>query len=207
MAKKILYKVKAYHCPKCGSPTDPAKKYCDYCGRELKVRTDMWHSHLRILIDSGNYVYWDEIMDVKFGPKPEPLECTVLGDSCRHYFQPRSMEENFKIVVPMTWRSAELFDLDFEGLHDIRFEFIGRDREHAWECKSYIQNKSLEGFGTGEIAKCTMNFTSVDGLTEFNSAIPEEIMREMACPNCGAPIDNRLGACLFCSGWTEIEWK
>jgi uncharacterized OB-fold protein len=207
MAKRILYKTKAYHCPKCGGITDPTKKYCEYCGRELKVRTDIWHSPLRILIDSGNYVYWDEIMNVQFGPKPEQIECTMSGDSYRHYIQPRAVSESIEIVVPMTWRSAELMELDFKGLHDIRFEFIGRDREHAWECKSYIQNKTIEGFSAGEIAKCTINLTSVDRLTEFKSAIPEEVMKEMRCPNCGAPIDNRLGACNFCSGWSEVEWQ
>ena len=207
MAKKILYKIKAYHCPKCGGITDPAKKYCDYCGRELKVRTDMWHSPMRLLIDSGKYVYWDEIMDVEFEPEPLMIECTTAEDDYVHYIQPLKQTQDFKIVIPMTWRSAELMELDFKGLHDIRFEYIGRDWDHAWECKSFIQNKTIEGFGTGEIAKCTINFTSIDRLTEFNSAIPEEVIKEMRCPNCGAPIDNRLGACLFCSGWSEVLWQ
>lgn len=205
MAKKILYKIKAYHCPKCGGITDPKKKYCEYCGRELIVRTDIWHSPLRLLVDSGNYIYWDEIMDFNMDIEPQIIDCTCLEDTTRRYLKPRNTERKFQVVLPMTWRTAEILQADYKGIHNIRFEYLGK-REAAMECESYISEGKFD-IGAGEIGKLTLNFVSVGGVNYFSSAIPEEIMRQIRCPNCGAPIDNRLGTCRFCSGWSEVMWQ
>lgn len=206
MAKKILYKIKAYHCPKCGSPTDPAKKYCDYCGRELKVRTDVRENPIRLLIDSGNFVYWDEILDIDIVPMSQSIECTTLSDSYSHFIQPSRINWDFKIVLPMTWRSIELRKLNYQGIHDIRFEYIKKGFEGAWECKSCIQNFQVETFGPDELGKCEISFTMLDEMKAFNSAIPIDVLEAARCPNCGSPLNNRFGACKYCSGWSEILW-
>ena len=47
----------------------------------------------------------------------------------------------------------------------------------------------------------------VDEMKSFDSFIPKDVLDELRCPNCGAPIKSRLCACDYCGGWSEVSWK
>lgn len=201
MAKKILYKIKAYHCPKCGGITDPAKKYCEYCGRDISLRTENKQKQMRLLIDSGNYVFWDELWDVHFSDA-QTLDCTTLEDETRHMiYTPPRLE--FSIKLPMTSRGWELRSLNYRNKHKVRFEMSNADMAFETECFIYDMNYKM---GDKDYGVCNINFEGIGDMQLFNSSIPIDVLEEMRCPNCGAPINNRLGACIYCSGWSEVEW-
>lgn len=200
MAKKILYKVKAYHCPRCGSPTEPTKKYCDFCKRDLAIRSkNHGDNMIRLLVDCGNFIFFDEIHKIEFEEERQYLDATCLGDSyVRQLVSP--LTYNFKIKMLFTQRGLELLKTGYTGIHKIRFENLGSDQ--SYECDSYIVN-SIREITSYEMQ--TISFISV-GNPVFGGAIPQEVLSEMRCPNCGAKITSRYGACSYCSGWIEAEW-
>lgn len=202
MAKKILYKVTAYHCPRCGSPTEPTKKYCDYCERDLAIRSkNHGNNKIRLLIDCGNYVFFDNIINFENTSTPQTIDCTTLDDSyCRTI---TGINYNtFSVTMPSSARTAELFRLDYKGIHRIRFEHLGTDIGFEQEC--YISN-ALSEMTSADIV---LNKIEFEGISEtvIGKAIPQDVLAELRCPNCGAPVNSRYGACPYCSGWVECEW-
>ena len=202
MAKKILYKVTAYHCPRCGSACEPTKKYCDYCQRDLSLRRkDQNKNKVRLLIDCGNYVFFDEIKNIQFQERRESLEVTTLEDTYRREILAPSTYD-FEIQMPLSDRGRELLKLGYTGIHKIRFEHLGIDQ--GFESEAYIGNSETDIYGD-KAPMQTISFISV-GNPIFGEAIPKEVMKELRCPNCGAYVDSRYGACRYCSGWIECMW-
>ena len=203
MAKRILYKVRAYHCPRCGSPTEPTKKYCDFCERDLDIRREGNRSRVRMLIDFGNYVYFDEIKQIDTVSTPSIIECTTLVDTRRHFIQARKEDTRFTVdMASNTDRGRELLSLAFSGVHKVRFEFSDRDLSYEQEC--YISDIQRDYYSDA-IGIQKVNFIGVDEMKQ-GTAIPIDILAELRCPNCGAPIKSRYGACDYCSGWVACEW-
>lgn len=202
MAKKILYKVTAYHCPRCGGVTEPTKKYCDYCERDLTIRKKDHTNDFRLLIDSGNFIFYDELINFTMYERAESLEVTCLNDVSRQIIQ-SPVTHDFTIQLPLTRRGTELAKHHYGGVHKIRFEHLGVDR--AFETVAYIESFANE-ISYNTVAIQTIKFVSVGKELNYSSAIPFEVMSEMRCPNCGAQIRSQYGACPFCSGWSEIEW-
>ena len=200
MAKKILYKVTAYHCPRCGGVTEPTKKYCDYCSRDLTIRKKDHSNTFRLLIDLGNYIFYDEIMDLSMQERVESIDTTCLED-CRRRIVMSPPTHDFKITIPFTDSGRELISKNYRGIHKIRFEHLGLDQ--AYETESYIGSSSID---IGKAAVQTITFISTGMETRYDTAIPWEVIKEMRCPNCGAPISFRYGACGYCSGWSEVSW-
>lgn len=203
MAKKILYKTKAYHCPRCGGITEPTKKYCEFCERDLAIRSESkYKGMIRILIDCGNYVFFDSIR--KFEPieHAHEIDCTCLEDTRRTVI--RSVPDyEFRIWMPTTERTAELMKLPYSGIKNVRVEIPYNDV--SFEMQSYVSNVDVQMWSTNIMMETQLHFICTSEPKQGRS-VPEEIMKEMRCPNCGAPIKSRYGACDYCSGWSEIEW-
>ena len=204
MAKKILYKVTAYHCPRCGGVTDPKKKYCDYCSRNLEIRRKENKPRARILIDCNDYILFDSIKRVETVSTPSLIEISTFDDSRRSFIRGAECENRLSLTFNTgTDRGRELFRLPFSGIHKIRFELLDADLGYKQKC--YIGNVKTDTFGADIVLEQTINFIGVDEMT-VGKAIPQEVLDEFRCSNCGAPILSRYGACDYCSGWNEVEW-
>ena len=187
---------------RCGGITEPTKKYCDYCERDLALRNkNHGQNMVRLLIDCGNYVFFDNILDLSFMSTPQTIECTCLEDTHRRYVNGIDCNKFF-VTMPFNARTAELSQLDYKGLHRIRLEHLGADKGYEQEC--YISNAMLE-MTTADIALKKIEFVGL-GEAKFGTAIPKDVLEELRCPNCGAPVKSRYGACEYCSGWVECEW-
>ena len=97
----------------------------------------------------------------------------------------------------------ELAKYRYDEIHKIRFEHLGCDL--AYESEVYITSCVRE-INPCEVSYQTIYFVSTGRETRCDTAIPMEIVKEMRCPNCGAEIRSRYGACPYCSGWSEVEW-
>lgn len=203
MAKKILYKTTAYHCPKCGGITEPTKKYCEYCERDLSIRSENHNGRaIRLLVDCENFIYFDSLTRLEFINNHPTIECTCLEDTHRRMIQGKP-EVKFTIWMPTNRRSVEILKQDYLGLKTIRLEHLGADL--SFEAESYISNAGIDMFQTSDIAMVQIEFVTVSDMVQ-GKAIPQDVLSEMRCPNCGAPIKSRYGACDYCSGWVEAEW-
>ena len=199
MAKKILYKVTAYHCPRCGAVTEPTKKYCEYCERDLSIRRDN-KSRVRLLIDSGDYIFVDTVKNIEFVSTPQVIEATCLEDTYTRTIL-GNYSRRFSVDLDSNGRTLELSPFFKDGIHKVRLECLDMDLGYEQEC--YLGNTIKDYIG--ERITTHMEFIGVGGYTQ-GTAIPSEIIKEMRCPNCGAEITSRYGACPYCSGWSEVEW-
>lgn len=203
MAKKILYKIRAYHCPRCGSVTEPTKKYCEYCERDLAIRSNN-KNKIRLLIDCGDYIYFDNISNIDLQERYEYLDATTLYDSMRQMI-PSEPIYDISFKLPITLRGRELsskLGQDYRS-HKIRLEHLGANI--AYEATALFYSSQIEIIDPKSIAMQTVRFEGVGG-RNYDSAIPKEVLTDMRCPNCGAPIRSQYGACDYCSGWNEVEW-
>lgn len=208
MAKKILYKVTAYHCPRCGGITEPTKKYCEYCERDLAIRSEHhgWDK-VRLLIDCGDFVYHDSIKRIDFHETPQVIETSCLEDGYRRYIKGNE-ERRFTVKFLLCKRSLELLKLNHDGLHKIRLEHLGRDIGYEQECyvSHYLASPMYSTYSDlEEPVNLCYEFVGV-GESTIGTAIPKEVLSDMRCKNCGAPIKSRYGACDYCGGWNECEW-
>ena len=158
----------------------------------------------RILIDCGNYIYFDEISRIEVEEKYQYSDCYRDVNGILHRTTPFKNTE-YSLEMPITKRTVELLKTSYTGSHKTRIEWINGKQDLAFECEGYICQQTTD-FEVGMIA--TTKFKIIDfGDTEiFNTAIPQKIVEQMRCPNCGAEIKSRFGACDYCSGWSEVEW-
>lgn len=204
--KKDLYKITAYHCPACGGITKPNKRFCEYCGRDLGIRQNNKKGfRARFLIDCGNYIYFDNLHHFTIEESLQDVDCVrdVSGYLHRVYLPP---QRKFELEFQLTERTREFLDKCQEGIHDTRIEVIDSKYELAFESKSYVCSLLTEFQAAGEIVMQKIQLVEYAGYTRYDTAIPDKIVAEMRCPNCGAPIKSRYGACDYCSGWTAVEW-
>ncbi len=204
MAKKILYKTTAYHCPRCGGTTEPTKKYCEFCERDLGIRSENHNKNaIRLLVNCEEFIYFDSLTRFETIGDCRTLDCTCLEDNQRHYMEPRGYGMRFTIWLPSNRRSIEILNRNYQGIKTIRLEHLGADI--GFEAESYVGNVNIEMASSNEISMTEINFVTVSPPVQ-GKAIPDNILSEMRCPNCGAPIKSRYGACDYCSGWSEVEW-
>ena len=203
MAQKILYKTTAYHCPRCGGITEPTKKYCEFCERDLKLLSENHNDYkMRLLVDCGEYIYFDNLIKFDMSEQIESIDATCLEDTSRTTLYSKAMGRDIFITLPRSRRTSELLSLPYMGIRKIRFEHLGVDL--GFECESYVSNVTTH-IKSDEWSLTEIKFTTISA-PEVGKAIPQEILTELRCPNCGAPIKSRYGACDYCSGWTEVEW-
>ena len=210
MSQKILYKVTAYHCPACGGSTSPDKRFCDYCGRELKDESYYSKSRpkIRLLAKCENgFVYFNDIIGIERREYKSYIDCTYLEDTRPRMIMGLSRGNTLDFTIPFTKRGNELGILVSKlGLTDIRFEAIIDKKGMAFETNGYFSSCFSE-ITEYAIAKQKIKVIADNSNSKYiNEAIPQNVIDEMRCPNCGAPIKSRLCACEYCGGWNEIEW-
>ena len=150
MAKRILYKTKAYHCPRCGSGTDPGKDYCDYCGRDLTLRSkNEKDRRFRLLVDCQDYIYFDDISQIEFEERPQTIDVSTLDDTRRRIIA-STPEENFTIWLPISRRNAEIIEMPYQGIKDIRFEHLGMDI--GYQMQAYVSEIDHEVYSIKELS-------------------------------------------------------
>ncbi len=207
--KKILYKVTAFHCQRCGGITEPAKKYCEYCERELKAK-NLFNPrilNMRVLIEGKNgLVNFNDISSINTETtRNNIIDCTMLEDNRRHYMSGIRDNTRFEFDIFATERGNELYTLLRNDLCKTRVEVVNGNFEQAFEMTSYIGNVYTEIEAT-KLCKHRISLNVVDDLKRFNSFIPSDVLDVLRCPNCGAPIKSSLGACDFCGGWVAVSW-
>lgn len=209
---KTLYKVTAYHCPRCGGITNPNKKYCEYCERELldnKMFVEQ-NPKFRILVEGNNgLVNFNGIRSFNIEQDPVAIETTTLDGTWERYV-PGMADYNsmLNVELPLTVRVLELVRQIKIGKKRIRFEAKYGEFAQALEAQSYVNNMSFfSSFEPGDIVTAEFEFTILGDAEIFNDVIPAHVLETMTCPNCGAPIRSRLGTCDYCGGWNEVEWR
>ena len=211
MAKKILYKITAYHCPRCGGVTEPTKKYCDYCERELKLEKftkDNRSLKVRLLVDCcRDYVNFNEITSIDSVPnEPQYIDCTLLDDYKVTRIKEVEYEPTMDLYMPFTFRGRELASLiSTNEIYKMRIEYQGCNGfAGAFDIKGSLDNVMAEmrqySLGYQKISINPIEFNRSDDL------IPKDVLKEFRCPNCGAPIKSQYGACDWCGGWSAVEW-
>ena len=149
MAKRILYKVTAFHCMRCGGVTEPTKKYCEYCERELKANGffNSRRLNLRIMLEGQNgLVNFNDIASLDTIHNPQTIDCTTLEDT--HRVAVRSESRSFDFTIFATQRGSELFGLINSYPKKTRIEVVNGDFDGAYEMTSYFV------YETQDKAKC-----------------------------------------------------
>ena len=211
MAKRILYKVTAYHCPKCGGITEPSKKYCEYCERELLLQRYEGKRNVksRFLIYCANdYVYFNEILQLESDRhEPQIIDTTTLDDYYMHHRAGIQEPPKFEIELPFNARGRELFSLiDFRKSYKMRIEMqLGNGLGTAWDVDSFI-NSVVSEIRPHEMITQRISLIGMTDLKESENLIPMDILENLRCPNCGAPIKSQYGACDYCGGWNVVDW-
>lgn len=204
---KTLYKVTAYHCPRCGGVTRPDKKYCEYCEREL-LDNKMFvkqKPRFRILVEGNNgLINFNGIRSFNIEQEPIAIETTTLDSTWERYVPGNSSTLNLE--MPLTERVAELVYWAKRGQKRIRFEARYGKFAQALEAQSYLSDSIITG-EPGDIVTAEFGFKFLGDVEIFDDIIPAYILETMTCPNCGAPIRSRLGTCDYCGGWNEVEWR
>lgn len=209
MNKRELYKITAYHCAHCGAPTRPDKNYCDWCAQKILLKhyqekQNAFFSKLRVLVEVGdNYINFNQVTNFEKSPTvPEQIEVTVSEGAMRKFIPGRNSIENFLFTMPVTKRSYELSNkLKREKNYNIRVEHLNADK--AYEFSADFLNQTMPCMrSVNELMNFKLVFVPKDIKGMINTIVP----KDMTCPNCGAPINSRLGACIYCGGWVEFEF-
>lgn len=157
-----------------------------------------------MLIDLEPYVYFDEVTSFEqFGGEPEYIDVSSAYDDRHVYIKGLSAPPRFDFKMPLTKRGCELSNLKIGGIRNIRLEFSDFDK--AFEFQGYLGEKTTD-ISSSTMAQIKFSLVSTGELKTYDSAIPSDILDVLRCPNCGAPIKSKYGACDFCSGWSEVEW-
>ena len=189
------YKITAYHCRSCGGEVEPGKR-CRYCGKLARFAYDRRKmlNRSRILVDCGqDFVYLDDIRDLVCKKQIVTSNlCTLNGT-----FQMFNREEcEITVNLYPSERGRELYRMLNREIYNTRLELLDNDR--AFELKSYLSSIESDIFG-----ETTLTFVQQDAMKMFNTVVPDGC----TCPNCGAPVISRYGACDYCGGWIEWEFQ
>ena len=202
-----MYKITAYHCPACGGATKPTSRYCNYCGRDLGKRLANNHGFkARFLIDCGNFIYFDNIHSMDIHEEAPDIDCIrdANGYLRRVYLPP---QRKYDVNFLLSERAKEFLDRYDDGIHKTRIEIIYGKTQLAFESDAYITRPSLTFNACGDnINLSKIHIIECGDSIRYNTAIPDKIVSQMRCPNCGAVIKSKFGACDYCSGWSEVEW-
>ena len=210
MAKKILYKVSAFHCPRCGGIAEPTKKYCEFCERELLLQKYSGEKPVmrsRILIDCGeDYVNFNEVRSIEVNTAPNTIEASRLEDSYVHTIRGVSTSSEIEFSMPYTRRGFELQrGIDRGKVHKIRVESVCGNYDYAFEADGYISEYNCGIPNANSVMMINYSIVA-DNMTTYDSSIPKEVWDELTCPNCGAPLKSIYCACDYCGGWSEFLW-
>ena len=200
MKKRELYKITAYHCAHCGAPTRPDRDLCDWCAQKALLKhyqekRNFIMPKVRVLVETGgNYINFDQINDISI--TSNQIEATRYYDYEKRYIAGRkSLLDDWHFTMLETDRSYELIDkLTRKKDYNIRIEALEEDK--ALELSAYFLDSKNE----------LVNFDLCFSPTDYKGLINTIVPKDITCPNCGAPINSRLGACAYCGGWVEFEF-
>lgn len=103
------------------------------------------------------------------------------------------------ITMPLTERGTDLFDKIKSGTrYNTRIEVLDIDK--AFEINSEV-DISIPKFAVGEQLETRILLSSGKDYSVCQTVVPDDC----TCPNCGAVIRSRYGACDYCGGW--VEWS
>jgi len=190
-------KITAYHCPWCGGATNPYEKVCRYCLNKM-ARIGRKSRDVRVLINCGeDYVYFDDIITVSRQIHEPSVDIDM--DGRRYYSLASQREETFSVDMILTERSQKLYEMiGWLKPNDIRFEFLAKDR--AIETRGYPTIEMTSSSYIRSVWTATLTFQTFGDTKIYDTAVPKGI----TCPNCGAEITSKYGACDYCGGW--VEW-
>lgn len=197
----MKYKLLNYHCRHCGAPVEPGQERCSYCDQIAKYRKFIGGKNkpLTLLIDTDNdFVNFNEITSIdSIESEPEYIDVTSWDDTSRHFIRGRSTDSG-KIMfeIPYTERGSELISKLLPKVYRMRFEINGTNI--AYETKAFVGNVEAK-ITPNTISKAKITLIRDDDLKILELEQP----RGLTCPNCGAPIISRYGACGYCGGWLE----
>lgn len=186
-----------YHCPYCGGVTDPRDKVCRYCLSEMPIR-EKRKRNVRVLINCGeDYVYFDDIISIRRREEPQYVEAWNLGGE--YHLMRSRLDITYAVDMVLTDRSKMLYrKIDDLRTQEMRLEFLNEDR--AIETRGYA---SFDCELCSKVLTASMTFHTFGEEKLFNTVVP----KGLTCPNCGALITSKYGACDYCGGWVEWEGK
>lgn len=199
------YKIIAYHCRNCGGIVEPGQEYCDYCSQKsafAKYDNRKLCKKIRLLVDCGrDFVYFDDLKSISaLCYEPQYIDVTSLYDNYKRYIHSEYRPPTLDIEFNLTQRSIDLYNkLEHNKAYNLRLEFLGLDR--AFEMKSCAV-LNMPSYSPNELITASMKFVADSDLKFYNTVVPDNC----SCPNCGAPIKSRYGACDYCGGWIEWSW-
>ena len=178
-------KIIAYHCRHCGAPVDPEQEICGFCNKPIQYNGRVGKRMARVLIDSGNdFVYFDQITEIE----SEPIQNEISYRTADGYLHRIVENPRYDIAVkmPMTERSAELLStLDFKKRYTVKIEIANIQ---TYEMKTYLEPQMPD-----------ISINQASDIKNYFLEIPNGVF----CPNCGALLKSRYGACDYCNGWVE----
>lgn len=196
----MKYKLINYHCRHCGAPVEPGKERCSYCEQISRYQRFVGGKNkiISLLIDTDDdFVNFNEIENITSTTYQDTIDCTMLGDSSRRYIVGRDFDTGrIELDMPLTERGHELIQKLKPKVYRMKFEINGT--KMAYETKAYIGEVESE-LSRFDIQKAHITLIR-DGDMKYCEL---EQPKGLTCPNCGAPVISRYGACGYCGGWLE----
>ena len=202
--REFGYRIKAFHCCFCGAPTKEGALVCEYCDQKLqsvRYNKEKMFPRPRLLVDCGrDFVNFNQITGVQAESHIQEIDVSCLDDTRLHMVGSRNIPPD-EIILSMTITDKVRYYIDTlmkRGRLKTRLEY----GTMAWEQRSYFAGYKTSFISMGELQPGTVDVRIVaDEILSYPKITP----KNEYCPNCGAPIKSRYGACDYCGGWVEYD--
>ncbi len=201
--REFGYRVKAFHCCFCGAPTKEGALVCEYCDQKLRsvrYNKEKMMPRPRLLVDCGlDYVNFNQITGVQANSHIQEIDVSYLEDTRLHMVESRNIPEELILSMTITDKVRYYIDkLMRRGRIKTRLEY----GTMAWEQRSYFAGYMTSLISVDKLQPGTVDVRIVaDEILSYPKITP----KNEYCPNCGAPIKSRYGACDYCGGWVEYD--
>ena len=190
-------KIIAYHCRHCGAPVDPEQEICGFCNKPIQYNGRVGKRMARVLIDSGNdFVYFDQITEIETQSRYDEIDASFMTPDGHLHRVIGSLKNDFTVRMPMTDRSAELLStLNFGKRYTVKIELANIQ---TYEMQTYIEPQ-MPDIKQDCIVMNELKLYQDSDIKNYFLKVPDGVF----CPNCGALLKSRYGACDYCNGWVE----
>ena len=190
-------KIIAYHCRHCGAPVDPEQEICGFCNKPIQYNGRVGKRMARVLIDSGNdFVYFDQITEIETQSRYDEIDASFMTPDGHLHRVIGSPKNDFTVRMPMTDRSAELLStLNFGKRYTVKIELANIQ---TYEMQTYIEPQ-MPDIKQDCIVMNELKLYQDSDIKNYFLKVPDGVF----CPNCGALLKSRYGACDYCNGWVE----
>lgn len=200
--REFGYRIKAFHCCFCGAPTKEGALVCEYCDQKLqsvRYNKEKMLPRPRLLVDCGrDYVNFNQITGVQAESHIQEIDVSYLDDTRLHMVGSRNIPPD-ELILSMTITDKVRYYIDTlmkRGLLKTRLEY----GTMAWEQRSYFA-----GYMTSLVSMDELQTVDLRIVADEIISYPKITPKNEYCPNCGAPIKSRYGACDYCGGWVEYD--